>query len=383
MGSRLDKIPFNRYCTLYNCNRYCGMKNIKSLSFLIGCIYLHSINAQIDNGLSQRISGKLIIAQSGVTIGTSKELTKGTQLDFEYDGKSISASIGGELFSDTSLSTGIGIKLADKPCFFMTVSDGVELGGITVKGSGEGIGSLLEFNENDSFRSELGIEGEICIDWVDNKRMQFSPLNSKYQSVLSLPNVLVDNLLDFSIAFDQNASFAKEFTKKGQLSFENNDELELDTYCLDWELDIPDESVAYNYLDNINPTTYSTSVEPGHYFDYTLYHGLVNQQIWEMELLKDFSEKYISKMMVVKDVQMKYTYGVFYFLDYIEISYFPYNQTISDDLKLNTIEKENFKEFANGDIAIISGSEINSEILEKFSEKQTFNFTYIIQNINN
>ena len=36
------------------------------------------------------LSGKLILTKDGITIGNSQKLTKGTELDFEYDGKELS-----------------------------------------------------------------------------------------------------------------------------------------------------------------------------------------------------------------------------------------------------------------------------------------------------
>lgn len=359
-------------------------KSLFYLSFFL--LLLNQIFAQQE---SDKITGKLIIAKDGISIGASKELSKGMQLDFESDGKTISVSIGGQLFSDSTISSGIGIKLSDRPCFFMTISDGIELGAIKPEGSGNGLGKLLNLKEEVIFSNNLGLEGEVCIDWLDNKALTFKPSNEKYQSVLSIPNILVDNILDFAFNFSVNPTFEADYVRKGSLNFENNNELDIDTYCLDWDLEIPSKKIKYNLSIHSNQPAYLEQILNEQYAEYEFYHESINQLIWQNEIFNNFSEKYISKTVMLHNQKTNYIYGKFYFMDFIEVFYFPYNEdeemmflNIYQEFQEKYFETPIMKKLENGDIIMTVSTDRKEDVLENFERNKEFNVDYILRNLN-
>jgi len=360
------------------------IKNLKMRYLIIVVVLLSSslVLAQ-DQEKSDLLTGKLLLTKDGMTIGASQNLTKDTDIDFEYNGKELSVQIGTKVYKDVTLAAGIGIQPNGEGCVYMSLSDGMALGEIKTSGtSPEESDQLVKVKSTGALKASLGGKVSYCVNWINNKPMSFKPTTGNFQKILTIPNV-AKSILSILHDLKFKPDFALEYSREGDIGFslKEGEEKEIESYCLEWEKDRPNTSTEYTLINNSEALDILNTLENETFFEVD-----IQQLLWNNNLLNNFGEKYISESAIYKNKKEDYTYGSLTFIGSIEIFYFPKNDS-QLEIKLLEIQKNVSyielllnppveKELANGDIILTFSGD--PKLLDAFAQYKEFTFEYIV-----
>ncbi|WP_299883282.1 hypothetical protein [uncultured Lacinutrix sp.] len=290
------------------------MKSLFTL-FFISCSLLSNY-AQQDKTEKKILSGKIIATKDGLSLNNSIELTKGMSMDFKFDGKSLDVSIGTKLYEDIELSAGFAIKPLGETCFYMNLSDGIDLGAFQLKTTR---GTASEAVLNTNFNTSIDLGTEFCVNWLDNKAMKLKPLVGNPQNLISVPKTL-KTLFSFLHNIKFNSEFQLEASYTGEaeaLIPSNTSRIPLNTYCLDWEKEIPLENTVYEISKESVNIDLSFIEEA-----FVLNKDVIQNEIWLQKFKANPSEIYVSKVGLFKEKKFSLKYGLITFLSDVDIYVF-------------------------------------------------------------
>lgn len=325
--------------------------------FIIFCISW--TNAQNETSKTS-ITGKVVIAADGITLGTSTEIPTGSTFDFSYNGKRLDISIGNEVAEGVELSAGMGFQLNGEGCFYMSLKDGIEVGAVDIKGN-EIQNQLVKVVPNANFNTSIESKGEICYNFLNNKTLKFLPSLANYQNVIAVPQTassVLDFLRNLSVDFTVEPSIEAGII----IPSSTPNGTPIPSYCFDWEKEVPIVNLPFQLSTSDIPEDLIKILPHDLYSDSEL-----QETIWLYRLSKEPTDKYIRKFSIAKSPKTDMSWVVITFLDNIKVLYFPFKDSF-ENVEVYALEiweqfrdNSNIKVLENGGVLV---SNTNPELLE-------------------
>lgn len=302
------------------------------------------------------ITGKVLITTEGISLGTSKEIAKGSSLDFSYDGKRLDISIGTEVAEDIEVAAGMGFQLNGEGCFYMSLTDGIDIGAIRIEGHGED-NKLVKAVPNKNFSTDLELKGEICYNFLNNSVLKFQPLATNYQNILAIPKATA-SVLDFLQNIDLDFSVTPSIDAGVLIPSSNTEGTPIPSYCMNWEKDAPDAKTPYRLSDTKVSADLQQRLKTQVLFDFEL-----QANIWLYTLLTEPSDKFISEFSISKETKTNTALITITYMDNYQIIYLPFEDKLDQIKEYQEYYAETLytKLLTNGGVII---GEDSQELLE-------------------